>query len=154
LKREGIPELHNPWLDEVFRRIRILARLPLELRILVTAESIAVPYYRAVGAATKSDLLRAISDTILADEAAHLRFQKSMLSRLGALRAPGVRCLVWQATRVFLVATCCVVWLEHRDAFAAARYSFGKFLEEALCEMSALEAPSTATTTRTTSLQS
>jgi hypothetical protein len=150
MERERIPELRSHWLDGIFRRIRVLAGLELELRILVTAEVIAVPYYRALGAATGSDLLCAISDTILADEAAHLRFQKSMLSRLGALRSPALHCLLWQVNRFFLVATCCVVWIEHCGVFAAAGYSFGKFLEEALCEMSALEAPSTASTPRTT----
>jgi len=150
MKRERIPELRSHWLDSIFRRIRVLAGLEVELRILVTAEVIAVPYYRALGAATESDLLCAISDAILADEAAHLRFQKSMLSRLGALRSPALRCLLWQVHRLFLFGTCCVVWIEHRGVFAEAGYSFGKFLEEALCEMSALEAPPTAATTRTT----
>ena len=150
MRRERIPELRSHWLDDVFRRIRILAGVELELRILVTAEVIAVPYYRALGTATESDLLHAISDSILADEAAHLRFQKSMLRRLGALRNPALRCMVWQAHRLFLVGTCCVVWFEHRGVFKAAGYSFGKLLEEALCEMSALEAPSTALTNRTT----
>jgi hypothetical protein len=150
MKRERIPALRSHWLDGIFRRIRVLAGLELELRILVTAEVIAVPYYRALAAATDSDLLRAISDSILADEAAHLRFQKSMLSRLSALRSPVLRSLLWQVHRLFLVGTCCVVWIEHRGVFAAAECSFAKLLEEACCEMSALEAPSTAPTTCTT----
>jgi rubrerythrin len=143
MRRERIPELTSHWLDGIFRRIRVLAGLELELRVLVTAEIIAVPYYRALGAATESQLLRWISDTILADEAAHLRFQKTMLSRLGSPRSPALRCLVWQLHRLLLAGTCCVVWIEHRAVFKAAEYSFGKFLEEALGEISALEAPST-----------
>ena len=142
MRRERIPELTSHWLDGVFRRIRVLAGLELELRVLVTAEIIAVPYYRALGAATQSHLLRSISDTILADEAAHLRFQKSMLARLAAPRRPALRCLVWQLHRLFLAGTCCVVWIEHRAVFKAAGYSFGGLLEEALGEISALEAPS------------
>jgi hypothetical protein len=123
MKRERIPELGSHWLDGIFRRIRVLADLELELRILVTAEVVAVPYYRALGAATESELLCAISDAILVDEAAHLKFQKSMLLRLGALRSPALRCLLWQVHRLFLVGTCCVVWIEHRGVFAAAGYS-------------------------------
>jgi hypothetical protein len=139
MEREGIPSLGGHWVDNVFRRIRVLAGLELELRVLVTAEVIAVPYYRALSRATRSELLAAISDRILEDEAAHLRFQRSMLARLGATRAPGLRCMVWQAHRLFLVGTCCVVWAEHRGVFRAAGYTFGKLLEEALAEMSGLE---------------
>ena len=146
MRREQIPALDSHWLDGVFRRIRVLAGLELELRILLTAEVIAVPYYRALGAATQSGLLRAISEAILADESAHLRFQKSVLSRLGALRGPALRCLIWQAHRLFLVGTCCVVWIEHRGVFKVAGYCFGKLLEEAFCEISALEAASAAST--------
>jgi hypothetical protein len=143
MRRERIPELTSHWLDGIFRRIRVLAGLELELRVLVTAEIIAVPYYRALGAATESHLLHSISDTILADEAAHLRFQKTMLCRLGAPHRPALRCLVWQLHRLFLAGTCCVVWMEHRAVFKAAGYSFGKFLEEAFGEISALEASPT-----------
>lgn len=139
MEREGIPSLSKHWVDNVFRRVRVLAGLELELRVLVTAEVIAVPYYRALGRATRSDLLTAISNRILEDEAAHLRFQRSMLSRLGATRAPGLRCMVWQAHRLFLVGTCCVVWMEHRSVFRAAGYTFGRLLEESLAEMSGLE---------------
>lgn len=143
MTREGIAALRNHWLDGIFRRIRVLAGLELELRVLVTAEVIAVPYYRALGGATKSLLLREISSVILADEAAHLRFQKSMLAEITARRAPGLRCLITQLHRVFLVGTCCVVWTGHHSVFRSARYSFGRLLEESLSEMSALEAPST-----------
>jgi len=139
MEREGIPSLAEHWVDHVFRRIRVLAGLELELRVLVTAEVIAVPYYRALGRASRSELLAAISDRILEDEAAHLRFQRSMLARLGTARTPGLRCMIWQAHRLFLVGTCCVVWAEHHGVFRAAGYTFGKLLEEALAEMSGLE---------------
>lgn len=143
MRRERIPAVQRHWLDEIFRRIRVLAGLELELRVLVTAEVIAVPYYRALGRATKSPLLHAISSVILVDEAGHLRFQKTILTRLGERRDPGLRCLVTQLHRVFLIGTCCVVWAGHRRVFHAANYSFGRFLEESLSEMSVLEAPST-----------
>jgi hypothetical protein len=142
MQAQGIPAVESHWVDDVFRRVRVLAGLELELRVLVTAEIIAVPYYRALHGATASKLLRSICESILEDEAAHLRFQKTMLSRLGARRAPGLRCLIWLAHRLFLIGTCCVVWVEHRKVFKSAGYSFGRVLEEALIEMSGLESPS------------
>jgi len=141
MRTEGISALQGHWLDGIFRCIRVLSGLELELRVLVTAEVIAVPYYRALGAATKSELLGAICAVILSDEAAHLRFQRSILTRLSAARDPGLRCLITLLHRIFLLGTCCVIWLEHRRVFCAAGYSFGRFVEQSLSHMSALEAP-------------
>ena len=87
MQREGIPVSSKHWVDTVFRRLRVLGGLELALRVLVSAEIIAIPYYRALGAATQSPLLQAICATILQDEAAHLRFQASMLWRLSASQA-------------------------------------------------------------------
>src|SRR5580704_8121648 len=105
MRAQGIPEVSSHWVDSVFRHLRVLAGLELSLRVLVTAEIIAVPYYTALGRSTASRLLRAISSRIVQDEAAHLKFQSSMLSRLGALRRPIVRRLISRLHRLFLVGT-------------------------------------------------
>jgi hypothetical protein len=141
MRGQGIPEISSHWVDSVFRRLRVLAGLELSLRVLVTAEIIAVPYYRALGRATASELLRAISERILEDEAAHLKFQSSMLSPLAARRISLWQRLVRRMHRLFLVATSFVVWIEHGSVFRAAGYSYEDFVLEALAEFSALESP-------------
>jgi hypothetical protein len=140
MRLQGIPAVEKHWVDSVFRWVRVLAGLEVELRVLVTAEVIAVPYYRALGCATRSALLQSISARILGDEAEHLRFQASMLCRLEAARVRLLRRLVWQAHRWFLVGTCCVVWIEHRSVFKAAGRSFLELLRDALAGFSGLEA--------------
>jgi hypothetical protein len=110
------------------------------LRVLVTAEIIAIPYYRALGAATQSPLLQAICATILQDEAAHLRFQASMLWRLSASRPLIADRIVSATHRLFLFITCQVVWSEHRLVFRAAGYARGGFLAESLWEFDRLDA--------------
>jgi hypothetical protein len=136
---QGIPRLPRHWVDSVFRRLRVLAGLELSLRVLVTAEMIAVPYYRALGAATASELLQAISARILGDEAGHLRFQSSMLARLADGRLSLVSRIIWRLHRLFLLGTCFVVWLDHGAVFRAAGYSFEDFALEALYEFSNLK---------------
>jgi hypothetical protein len=135
---QGIPRLSKHWVDSVFRHLRVLAGLELSLRVLVTAEVIAVPYYRALGAATESHLLGALSDRILRDETSHLRFQASMLSRLAACRIPAVSQLVWHLHRLFLVGTTFIVWRDHGTVFRAAGCRFHEFVLEALYEFSQL----------------
>jgi rubrerythrin len=139
MEREGIPAMRKHWVDSVFRRLRVLAGLELSLRVLVTAEIIAVPYYRALGAATASPLLRGISEQILEDEAAHLRFQASMLARIGARRSHAVERLAFRFHRLFLLGTTCVVWRGHRKVFKAARQTYRDLLNDALAEFDGLE---------------
>jgi hypothetical protein len=141
MRGQGIPALSSHWVDSVFRRLRVLAGLELSLRVLVTAEIIAVPYYRALGHATRAPLLRAISARILEDEIGHLKFESSMLSRLAAGRLRVWSRLVWRLHRIFLVTTSFVVWKEHGRVFRAAGYSFKEFVLEALVEFAELESP-------------
>jgi hypothetical protein len=135
---QGIPRLAKHWMDSIFRRLRVLAGLELSLRVLVTAEIIAVPYYRALGDATASELLGVLSDRILQDEAGHLKFQASMLSRIAAGRRPPFSRLIWRLHRLFLVGTCFLVWRDHGSVRRAAGYSFREFILEALYEFSKL----------------
>jgi hypothetical protein len=126
LDREGIPRLARHWVDQVFRRLRKLAGLEVMVRVLVTAEIIALPYYRALREATRSPLLRSICSRILSDEDAHLRYQAATLLRLGRRRWVDV------AHRWLLYATLLVVWKEHRRVFRAGKYRFSRVACEAL----------------------
>lgn len=135
MRREGIPAVSSHWVDTAFRWLRGLAGLELSLRVLVTAEIIAVPYYRALRDATKSSLLPAICTQILEDEADHLRFQPSMLARLGSWRSLALDFPVFSLHRGFVTGTTCVVWLtEHRKVFKAAGFDYWRLLKEALVE--------------------
>jgi hypothetical protein len=137
--QNGIPPLPSHWVDRVFRRLRLLAGLELCLRVLAAAEIIAVPYYRALSRASASPALRAICHRVLKDEAMHLQFQASMMSRIEASRSNILRFIVWRAHRLFLLGTCVVVWSEHGPVFRAAGYTFHRFILETLSEFHALE---------------
>jgi hypothetical protein len=139
MHRESITPVGRHWIDTVFRHVRVMAGLELELRVLVTAEIIAVPYYQALGQATKSNLLAGISERILRDETAHLRFQASLLGRLGVRRNLVLRLVVSEIQRLFLMGTSFLVWLGHRRVFSAAGYSPDQFVKEALWELDGLE---------------
>lgn len=131
MTQQGIPLVAKHWVDSAFRGFRHMAGLELSLRVLCTAEIIAVPYYRALAAATQSPLLRAISARILQDEAEHLRFQSWMMAGLNASRSVALQRLYAATHAEFLLGTCCVVWREHGPVFRAAEYSFKRFVTEA-----------------------
>lgn len=129
--RQQIPTLSHHWVDHAFRRLRVLSGLELELRVLVTAETIAVPFYRALAGATRSPLLQALCQRILHDEAGHLRYQSWMLARLEQGRSPRIRALVRGLHRLFVSATCCLVWRQYHSVFRAAGYGFSRLNQEA-----------------------
>lgn len=128
MDRQGIPRLGRHWVDQIFRRIRKLAGLRTMVSVLVTAEIIAVPYYRALRLATASRLLRCLCNEILREEATHLEFQADTLRRLG------FNTFQRQLHQALLLFTCAVVWRGHQPVFAAAHYTWRQFRAESLQE--------------------
>ncbi|MGA9882622.1 MAG: ferritin-like domain-containing protein [Candidatus Acidiferrales bacterium] len=136
MQSQGISRVARHWVDTVFRRLRGLARLELSLTVLVTAEIIAIPYYRALRDATGSATLKMICRRILEDEAAHLRYQSSMSRRVSSRRSPGMQRAAAKLHRQFMRGTIALVWIEHRAVFEAAGYDFRRFRGETLFEFS------------------
>lgn len=134
MESQGIPRVARHWVDTAFRRLRGLAGLELSLTVLVTAEIIAIAYYRALRDSTGSATLKMICRRILEDEAAHLRFQASMLGRVSARQSPARQRATAKLHRRFMQATIALVWVEHRSVFEAAGYNFRRFREETLSE--------------------
>jgi hypothetical protein len=134
MESQSIPLVQKHLVDTIFRKLRGFARLELSLTVLVTAELIAVPYYRALRGATNSPILKLICTRILEDEASHLKYQASMLARVPAARPAAIQRLLGGLHRFFLLGTILVVWIEHRAVFEAADCSFQRFKNETLSE--------------------
>lgn len=138
LAREGVGCLRRHWIHGAFRRVRALAGLEFFLRVLVTAEVIAIPYYTALRDSTGSPLLGAICTRILREEAAHLRFQAFALARLESRRPAITRHWARTMHRWFLIATTALVWVEHRFVFRAGGYAHARLRRHALAEFETL----------------
>ena len=130
LDREGIPRLTAHWIDGVFRRLRKLAGLEICVMTLVTAEVLAIPFYRALRDATCSPLLRAICVRILCDEAAHLNYQAltvGLIRRPLSERARAIRSFFH---RTLFRGTALLLWQQHRAVFRAAGWNFRRFWDD------------------------
>jgi 1,2-phenylacetyl-CoA epoxidase catalytic subunit len=132
LEMQGERCLRRHWVHAAFRRVRGFAGLELRMRVLATAEVLAIPYYTALRDATGSPLLRSICSRILAEEAEHLRFQAFTFSRLGSRRRALARQVACAAHRAFLMATTLLVWMEHRWVFRAGGYSLRELWRQSL----------------------
>jgi hypothetical protein len=145
MDREHIPRLAAHWLDRTFRKLRGLAGLELSIRVLVTAEIVAVPYYRALEGATASPLLHAICNRILSDEHEHIRYQASNLARLSRHRGKAMQSLIQAAHCWFLVATALLVWILHRNLYCSSGWRCSRVLAEVLaCWNSMMDDPGLA----------
>lgn len=82
MDRHRIPRIYTRWTDAIFRKIRKLAGLELNIRVLVGAEIVAKIYYTALRDCTNSAALRQICILILQDEVHHLVFQTTVVYRL------------------------------------------------------------------------
>ncbi len=139
LDREQIPRLQTHWIDGVFRRLRKLAGLEVCAMVLVTAETLAIPFYQALRDATHSPLLRAICVRILCDEAAHLRFQAQTLGLMRRSLSRPARAVRAFAHSVLFHTTTLLLWQQHQRVFRAAAWTFHRFWNEARREFALLE---------------
>lgn len=130
LQVENARCLRKHWVHSAFRWIRGLAGLELCLKVLVTAELLARPYYAALRDATGSPLLRSICQLIFEEEGAHLRFQAFALSRFQNRHSRLMQSLIRQGHAVLLAITVALVWVEHGPVFRSAERTFRRFWKE------------------------
>lgn len=135
---EHVPCLPRHWVHGTFRRLRGLAGLEMCLKVLVTAEILARPYYAALRDATRSTLLRSICDRILEEESAHLRFQAYSMYRFQRQRSGAIKAAMKSLHAGFLLCTAAVVWVQHQSVFQSAGRSFHQLWQEARMEFDLL----------------
>ncbi|HEX7363078.1 MAG TPA: hypothetical protein VF283_21525 [Bryobacteraceae bacterium] len=130
--------LRKHWVHSVFRCIRGVAGLELCLKVLVTAELLARPYYAALRDATSSPLLRSICERIFEEEGAHLRFQAFALSRFQLRHSRAAQAAIKTGHAVLLAGTALIVWREHEAVFLSAGRTFRIFWAQAWQEFDLL----------------
>ncbi|MEP7167280.1 MAG: ferritin-like domain-containing protein [Candidatus Woesebacteria bacterium] len=130
LQKTEQPTLENHWVDSVFRRLRKLLDIEVEVLVLLTAEIIAMVYYGRLKAATDSPVLQTICEQILLDETQHINFQSTALYK--------IRRNIWWIRRqvsplvhaTLLAGTACLVWWQHNSVLSSGNFSFRRFLYE------------------------
>ena len=127
MARHGIECIKRNWTDTVFRRLRKDVGYELSVTVLITAEIIALIYYKALRACTGSVVLKAVCDKILADETAHVEYESEVLSSIrNAKPWPLKRAANFQHQFLFC-GTVLVVYFEHQRVLRRGGYSLGKF---------------------------
>ncbi|HNR15877.1 MAG TPA: hypothetical protein PKG90_04325 [Chitinophagaceae bacterium] len=127
MEGEGIPKLGRDWLDSIFRRLRKLAGLEGSVTVLLTAEIIAMVYYKALFNATRSAILKQICLQVLKDEEMHLRFQSYTLECLYKRKAGFTLIFSGTVHYLLMAGTILMVWLWHYKVLRSGGYSFQQY---------------------------
>lgn len=123
----GLPLLTHAWRDSAFRHLRRCFNLEVLLLFLLVAELIAKVYYRALRAATRSEVLRRICSQILRDEKPHVQFHLERLARMRRDRPRWLNRLTVEAHRILFLAVCFIVWLKHGRAMRRGGFGWRRY---------------------------
>lgn len=122
LTAEGVPLAGRRWADSAFRRLRHVGGLEMAICVLLTAEIVAQVYYAALRRATRSRVLQGICRRVLADEAAHVRFQAERIALLRRDRPAWLIGVALGLHRLLFAAALVVVWVNHRPVLERGGY--------------------------------
>jgi hypothetical protein len=113
MKRHRLPFAKAKWSDRIFRALRRAAGIELSLRVLVTAELVAITYYDCLSEASASPHLKKICRRMLDEEARHIEFQMHHIHWMN-LQGSLLRAALANLGHAVIVAgTLAAVWLEH-----------------------------------------
>jgi hypothetical protein len=129
---ENMPKSTSQFTDRVFRLARHNVGLRHALFILLSAELIAVPYYRALQNATNSPILTTICKQILLDEETHIRFQSKAIQMLQGRLSKTRRKADYLVARALLEVALDIVWFNHSDLLLLGGYHFSDLRRESL----------------------
>jgi hypothetical protein len=126
-ERLGGERLESHWSDRAFVLLRHVGGLRREVCVLLTAELIALTYYRVLPLAYDDPVLRAACERILLDERGHVAFHRATLSHEFARMPAPARTAAVLSWRGFVAATAAVVARDHREVLALAGVSRPEF---------------------------
>lgn len=132
----NIALLKKHWTDSVFRTLRKFFNYELSITVLITAEIIALVYYKALKNCTDSKTLKAICDKILSDETAHVKYESEIILYIRGLKPNVVRRTISFFHRFLFLGTVIVVYFDHRKVLNKGGYGFFRFWKSCWLEFS------------------
>lgn len=124
MRREGIPIRSKNFLDKIFRSIRKSRAIEAEIITLVTAEIIALTYYKVLWQATSSDMLKKICNQMLNYEIPHVVFQSYTILHFRQTKLLNIR------RRLLMEVTTLTVYIAFYKFFKKNACKFNSFRKE------------------------
>lgn len=116
--------------DSIFRFLRRLLGVEQSVRVLVTAEVIAITYYDCLAVATESNLLKQICKRMQEEEVVHVEFQMQQIHWMN-FQKHALTSALSNILHLFLFCSALVpVWLEHKKVLKM-KHTFKSFVLKA-----------------------
>jgi hypothetical protein len=128
----GAPTISAHWTDLLFVAGRRLMGLKLELLTLLSAELVALYYYRMLRERITDGLVTRVCSQILRDEAGHVAFHTAYLADEMSRRSAAMRSFFRSTMRAIHTCAMFVVAFDHRELIVALGVRPSEFLRE--CE--------------------
>ena len=125
--QQGIPKITYNKADAIFRKVRRLFGLEHAIKVLLSAELIAVAFYDALSLATFSPVLSQICKQILEDEHHHIQFQSEALRILYHRKWITGKLWFHFTRRIMLEVAILAVWHQHKSIFRKSGYTIRRF---------------------------
>jgi hypothetical protein len=133
MRQQGLTFAKSKWSDRIFRTLRRAAGIELSLRVLVTAELIAITYYDCLKEATGSSNLKTICRRMLDEEEKHVEFQMHHIHWMN-LQGSLLRAAAANVGHALLLAgTLVAVWIEHGRVLRV-KHGFTDFFARVWCD--------------------
>lgn len=126
-ERFGGEKLGSHWSDAAFVALRHVGGLRREICVLLTAEVVALSYYRVLPLAYDDPVLAAACERILRDERGHVAFHRATLGSEFATMPAAARTASVLTWRAFVASTAKVVAWDHREVLELAGVSRAEF---------------------------
>jgi tRNA isopentenyl-2-thiomethyl-A-37 hydroxylase MiaE len=127
MEKHDIPVIKKNWTDSVFRKLRKNVGYELAITVLITAEIIALTYYKALNNCTSSIVLKAICEKNLKEESVHVEYESRMLNYIRSRQTALRRFVTRYAHRSLFFGTMIVVYFNHKQVLISGGYNFSKF---------------------------
>jgi hypothetical protein len=130
----GAKPMSRHWSDAVFVRLRRLMGLRTELMVLTVAEVIALSYYGGLADNGPDSAVRAVAARIVADEHAHVRFQRQRLRAGFADSGRLLRLAAFGFWWVTAIGATMVVAVDHGPLLDAIGYRRTRFMRDVMAD--------------------
>jgi hypothetical protein len=119
------------WGDYLFRKIRYLnTSIELWTIAVIIVESAAQIFYQALSDATNCQLLKAICNDILIDEAHHIKFQNERLLKIFETKSFYSKAIRVGLYGALFFGTIHAIWFGHKRAFKTGGISKSEFMRQ------------------------
>tara|TARA_Y100001968_G_C19301332_1_gene689219 strand:+ start:327 stop:1037 length:711 start_codon:yes stop_codon:yes gene_type:complete len=130
MELNNITTLKNDWSDNMFRLIRSLSGYELSITVLITAEIIALTYYKALSKATKNKLLKNICQKIIEEERKHVLYESMLLKNMRKQKLRISQFFIFVSHKFFFFCSVLIVLIDHRNVILRGGFNSYSFLSK------------------------